>query len=122
MKKSIRYLYTFVLLISCSLVFTLQGQAQGTLSGTVTDSESGGVLIGVNILLIGEDMGVATDENGEFEFTNVSSGTYTLSARYIGYNTYEQQVSISDGEETVVNIGLNESTLQPGDVVVTAFG
>ncbi|HKL14063.1 MAG TPA: SusC/RagA family TonB-linked outer membrane protein [Balneolaceae bacterium] len=122
MKKSIRYLYTFVLLISCSLVFTLQGHAQGTLSGTVTDSESGEVLIGVNILLIGEDMGVATDENGEFEFTNVSSGTYTLSARYIGYNTYEQQVSISDGEETVVNIGLNESTLELGDVVVTAFG
>jgi TonB-linked SusC/RagA family outer membrane protein len=122
MKKSIRYLYTFVLLFSCSLALTLQGHAQGTLSGTVTDSNTNELLIGVNILIDELELGMATDANGEFEFTNVPAGTYTLEARYIGYDSFVQQVSISDGEETVANISMIESTLELDDVVVTAFG
>lgn len=99
-----------------------QGYSQGSLTGSVTDSNTNELLIGVNIVINELELGMATNARGEFEFNDVPTGTYTLEARYIGYDTYEQQVSIADGEETVVNISMIESTLELDDVVVTAFG
>ncbi|WP_340106896.1 SusC/RagA family TonB-linked outer membrane protein [Rhodohalobacter sp. 8-1] len=122
MKKSIRLCYLSILLCTCTLMIATQGYTQGSLSGTVTDSNTNEQLVGVNIVINDLNLGMATDANGEFEFTGVPAGTYTLEARYIGYDRYEQQISIADGEETVVNISMIESTLELDDVVVTAFG
>ncbi len=122
MKKSIRYCYFILLLCIGSLVISLQGFAQGSLSGTVSDSETNELLVGVNVVIPELNLGVATDPNGEYEFSDVPAGEYTLEARYIGYNLYQQDITVTDGEETVVDIELNESTLELDDVVVTAFG
>lgn len=104
------------------LLMAVQGVAQGSLTGTVTDSDTGDLLIGVNVVITDLNMGMATGTDGEFEFTDVPAGSYTIEARYIGYNTYQEQITINDGQETVLNIELTESTLELGDVVVTAFG
>ncbi len=101
---------------------TVQGVAQGSLTGTVTDSDTGDLLIGVNVVITDLNLGMATDTEGTFEFTDVPAGDYAIEARYIGYNTYQDQITINDGQETVLNIALTESTLELGDVVVTAFG
>ncbi len=104
------------------LLMTVQGVAQGSLTGTVTDSDTGDLLIGVNVVITDLNLGMATDTEGTFEFTDVPAGDYAIEARYIGYNTYQDQITINDGQETVLNIALTESTLELGDVVVTAFG
>ena len=122
MKKSIRYLYIFVFLFSCSLAIALQGHAQGTLSGTVTDSETGEILIGVNILILDEGMGVATDDNGEYEITGIPEGNYQVEARYIGYNSQTEDITIGDGQELVLDFELVMSTSQLDELVVTSFG
>lgn len=122
MKKSIRYLSIFVFLFSCSLALSLQGHAQGTLSGTVTDSETGEVLIGVNILVLDEELGVATDENGDYEITDIPAGDYQIEARYIGYDSQIEDVTIEDGEEIELNFELVMSTSQLDELVVTSFG
>jgi outer membrane receptor protein involved in Fe transport len=122
MKKSIRYLFIFVFLFSCSLALSLQGHAQGTLSGTVTDSETGEVLIGVNILVLNEGLGVATEGDGDYEITNIPAGNYQIEARYIGYNSVVRDVTIENGVETVLNFELVISTSQLNELVVTSFG
>ncbi len=120
--KQIRTIFMSLLCCVSGLLMAVQGVAQGALTGTVTDSDTGDLLIGVNVVITDLNLGMATGTDGTFEFTDVPAGDYTLEARYIGYNTYREQITINDGRETVLNIELTESTLELGDVVVTAFG
>src|SRR5699024_9911474 len=59
---------------------------QETITGTVTDAQSGETLPGVNILVKGTSTGASTDEDGNFELT-VESLQDTLVVSYIGYQT-----------------------------------
>lgn len=115
--------FKFVPLLSMFMFcFAAQSLAQGSVSGTVTDRNTGETLIGVNILINELNIGVATDADGNFEIDNVATGTYELVARYVGYNTLRENVTISDGEETVVNLEMTVSTAMLDEAVVTAFG
>ena len=121
MKQLIQF--KFVSLLSIFVCcFSMQSFAQGSISGTVSDQESGETLIGVNILIDELNLGVATDAEGNFEFDNVPAGTYQVEARYVGYNTVRDQVTVQDGQETVLNFEMAVSTAELGEAVVTAFG
>jgi len=122
MKKQLLQ-FKFVSLLSIFVFcFAAQALAQGSLSGTVTDQESGETLIGVNILIDELNLGDATDAEGYFEFNNVPAGTYELEARYVGYVTVSETVTIQDGQETVLNIEMAVSTAELDEAIVTAFG
>ena len=94
--------------------------AQNTIKGVVQDLDSKETLIGANIVLIDntkskQDMGAATNINGEFEFKNLKSLSYTLNISYIGYET--KTLPISFDEESVVNLTIQ---LNP-DVVLNVI-
>ncbi|MFO7847252.1 MAG: SusC/RagA family TonB-linked outer membrane protein [Balneolaceae bacterium] len=93
----------------------------GSVTGQVTDAESGEALPGVNVLIEQSQQGAATDIDGEFEITNVEPGTYTVSASYIGYERFETSVEVGESE-AVVDIELTASMSALDDVIVTAFG
>ncbi|MBK7630476.1 MAG: carboxypeptidase-like regulatory domain-containing protein [Ignavibacteriales bacterium] len=61
----------------------------GTLKGKVVDKEYGEPLIGANVLVIGTNLGAASDIDGNYEIKNISPGTYLLRVSYIGYKTIE---------------------------------
>ena len=93
----------------------------GNLSGTVTDQGSGETLPGVNIFIPELKQGTATDAQGEFVIEDIEYGTYTVRATYVGYDTFEQEVTI-DQESTTMDIALSSEMQQLEDVVVTAYG
>lgn len=95
---------------------------QGSVTGTVTDADTGVPLVGVNIVITGMGVGTATDANGNYEIGNIPEGEHELVARYIGYTTWTQTIEVTDDEETVVNIDLAVSTRELNEVVVTALG
>ena len=63
------------------------------LSGAVVD-ESGGSLPGVEVNVTqtgtGQTRFVVTGERGEYVFTNLPVGPYTLTAKLSGFRTFEQ--------------------------------
>jgi len=89
------------------------------ISGTVTDATSGGPLPGANIIVVGTDVGSATNTDGLFSLT-LSPGNYTLSATVIGYKTETSSVSlISQG--IILNFSLEvEAIYLEDDIIVTA--
>lgn len=93
----------------------------GSLSGTVTDNDTGDELPGVNVLIQQLQRGVATGVDGEFEITGIPSGTYTLVVTFIGYERYQTDIQVEDSE-VVIDIELTPSLSALDDVVVTAFG
>ncbi len=116
MFKKLLTLITMVLLMSQVAI-----AQSGSVTGQVTDAESGEALPGVNVLIEQSQQGAATDIDGEFEITNVEPGTYTVSASYIGYERFETSVEVGESE-AVVDIELTASMSALDDVIVTAFG
>ncbi len=75
----------------CSLIvlilFTQLASAgtTGKISGQVTDKETGQPLPGTNVLVVGTQLGAATDLDGNFTILHVPPGLYDLQASMIGY-------------------------------------
>jgi iron complex outermembrane recepter protein len=86
--------------LSILLIFA-QG---GTITGTVKDP-SGNGLAGASITVQGQTRGASTNSEGRFTL-NISAGTYTLNASYIGFLTQQQTVTVGAGETATADIVL----------------
>lgn len=107
---------TILILIVIALGMAFSANSQ-SVSGTVTDAETGEPLIGVNILLQGTDSGTTTNINGEYTL-NVSSLEGSLLFRYIGYKSKEVPI---DGNETI-DVELESDIIMGEEFVVVAYG
>lgn len=90
---------------------------QDTVTGIVTDAESGEPLPGVNISVEGTVSGTATGLDGDFELM-VSDLQQVLVVSYIGYITQRVQLEGRDD----LNIQLDPDITGLDELVVTAFG
>ena len=85
------------------------------ITGVVTD-QTGETVIGANVSVKGTSIGTITNIDGEFSL-DVPSGAI-LQISYIGYVAQEAQV----GNQSVLNIVLNEDTQALDEVVVVGYG
>src|SRR5699024_64181 len=90
---------------------------QETITGTITDAQSGETLPGVNILVKGTTTGTSTDTDGSFEL-EVPSLQDTLVVTYVGYQ--RQEVPING--ETEINIQLTPEAILGEEMVVVGYG
>jgi len=98
------------------LVFVLYAWAQDrTVSGKVTDAETGEALPGVNVLLKSSGQGVVTDIDGNYKISVPSDGG-TLVFTFIGMKRIEKAI----GSQSVVDIQMSSDIQQLTEVVVTA--
>ena len=90
----------------------------GAVSGQVTD-EHGAPLRDAVVAIAELGISSATGSDGRFRFATVPSGTYTISARRLGYTTASASIVIST-EAVVVALILHEGALHIEPVHVTA--
>ncbi|WP_170864408.1 SusC/RagA family TonB-linked outer membrane protein [Fodinibius roseus] len=90
---------------------------QETITGQVTDGQTGETLPGVNILVKGTNIGASTNTEGEFSL-DVPSLTDTLVVSFIGYETREVPV---DGR-TNLEISLLPEAVTGDELVVVGYG
>lgn len=90
---------------------------QYSIKGKVIDEKNNEPLLGVNIILEESKIGAATNNNGEFEFSNLPAGNYKLKFSYIGHKTVIQTVTVPQSGLLVVQ--LKEGTVDLQEVVVT---
>ncbi|WP_185958214.1 SusC/RagA family TonB-linked outer membrane protein [Fodinibius sediminis] len=88
-----------------------------TVSGVVTDSQTGEVLPGVNISVQGTSAGTSTGADGKYSIT-VPSKTDTLLFSFVGFQT--QTVPIN--ERTSINVELVTEAIVGEDIVVVGYG
>lgn len=88
-----------------------------SVSGTVTDAETGESLPGVNVTAVGTDVGTSTDQQGEYSLA-VPERADSLAFSFVGY----QRAVRAIGNRTEINVRLQPSVEQLEDVVVTALG
>ncbi len=95
--------------------------AQATIEGTVTEGRTGEPMPGVNVIIQGTTIGASTNADGEYTIDNVDPGTYILEARFIGFASSTQEVTVND-ETIEVNFVLRQSSINLNEVVVTGAG
>ncbi len=104
------------LFLGCLFLIGTQAIAQDrTVTGKVT-AEDGSVLPGVNISVKGTTRGTTT--NGEGTYQIAASSTATLVYSFIGF----QNMEITVGSQSTINVSLKTDVNQLNEVVVTALG
>ena len=94
----------------------------GSIEGQVTDAATGETIPGANIFLLELERGDVSDPDGNYLIEDIPVGSYTLTASYVGFATFQQTVQVRDGSATVLNIELEPGSESLDEVVVTAFG
>lgn len=106
-----------ILPLLCIIIFSANlvlGQEK-TVTGKVTD-ENGEPLIGVTIVKQGTSDGTTSDLDGNFVIQATTDDILVFS--FVGYET--QTITVSN--QSAITVQLQTSTVQLGEVVVTAFG
>ncbi|NJB87250.1 iron complex outermembrane receptor protein [Lewinella marina] len=103
----------FLMAFLCGASFLV---AQTTVTGTITDQETGDPLIGASILAVGTSTGTITDFDGNYTL-NVPAGVNELQYSYTGYATVNEAIN----GRTTIDLALQAGELL-SEVVVVGYG
>ncbi len=106
----------FPLFLFSFLLSAASGQV--TVSGKVTDHK-GRPVAGASISLKDTYDGATSDSSGLFRFKTTEKGELTLTVTNIGYNSFEQKISL-DKEPVALNVVLKEQLNELKAVTITA--
>ncbi len=105
--------FSFTILASLLIVGSVY--AQNSISGTVIDAESGAPLPGATVIVSGTFTGAATNSNGVYTISDLSSGEYTIEVSFIGYESVLESIMIQDADVTY------DFALQPSSQALEAL-
>lgn len=103
----------FIILLTSFFAFS---QEKYTISGTVTDNKNKETLIGVSIYFVETKASTTTNEYGFYSMT-LPEGKHTLLITNLGYQTTEQEISLTQNLKS--NFSLTENFQQLDEVVIT---
>ncbi len=109
-----------LLILPFFFLFTLRANAHnGSINGQIIEIGSGLELAGATVRLDPGGVYANTNTLGFFSFTNLASGTYSLTINYIGFETKTlADVNVRDSETTTIRIDLNPVPISLHDVEV----
>jgi len=96
---------------------TLAFGQKSTISGTISDAESGEAMIAAVVVVKDQGMGAATNDYGFFSIT-LPNGSYVLEFTYIGYQTIQKEVLLID--DISINVELSENSDLLKEAVINA--
>ncbi|GAB4045988.1 TonB-dependent receptor [Spirosoma litoris] len=95
-------------------------QTKGVIRGKIVDDQ-GGALPGASVRIKGTTQGTVTNLTGDYTLSDITPGTINLEVFYMGFQPYDQPVSVTTGETTVHNITLASTTTMLKGVTVTGI-
>ncbi len=105
-----------IFLVSQNIIL---GGTKGIVAGRVTDAISGEALPFVNVIIMGINLGAATDIDGYYSILNITPGIYTINSSAIGFNSVSiREIKVSIDLTTIVDFQLTETSVELGEEVV----
>jgi TonB-linked SusC/RagA family outer membrane protein len=106
-----------------SLLFASPGLAQqqeaGSLTGRITDRNSGAGLPDARVYVVGTTLETNTNENGEYRLMNLRAGRIQVGVLRIGYRAVSDTITIVAGRPATKDFVLAQTMTTLQDVVVT---
>lgn len=115
--------YTLIcLLLLLPLYFYSQPNAGASITGVVLDKDTKQPVIGALVSIVGKQIGTATDSLGVFTIKNISTGTYLVEIRAIGYEVKTiTDINVLTQKATKLIIEIQEIPGVLDEVQVVAF-
>lgn len=108
----------FIASLAAFLVASVADAAE--IEGRVLDRSSATFLEGAVVVIEETGQQVITGRGGNFRFSQISPGEYTLTARFIGFPQARQSVTVTDGDPVQTTISLSDpDIIQLEDFVVS---
>ena len=109
---------TQLIILLCLAVSSVNAQT-GKITGKVINANTGQSLGGASLKLINKNISKAADLNGQFSFTKLEAGIYSISCTYTGFQEkIVDEIIVKDNENTDINISLENKI--SGEVIVTS--
>jgi acid phosphatase len=80
------------------------GPTPGTISGKVTNISTGGAVSGATVSFSGGS--TTTDNGGNYSFSNVTPGTYSMTASHTGFFAVTNSITLSSGATAILNFAM----------------
>lgn len=103
------------MLLALTSIYTY---SQNTLSGNVSEAETGEPLEQVSVYIPQLENGTVTDQNGNYSLKNLPEGNYKLVISYIGFETYSTSVEINS-ENNQFDYQMVPSAIEMDEVVLS---
>ncbi len=111
-----------ILVVLAGIPSSLLGQGRGTVDGTTVDATTGQPIAGVQVVIVGTQLGTLSSAEGRFQIGAVPEGQHTVRAVLMGYQADDQVVRVQSGSTTTVTFSLTQTAVQIEGLVVTALG
>jgi len=122
---------SYILLLILFILPLVSGTAfaqTGSITGKVTDEQTGEALVGAAVVMQQLDLqageksaqiGVIAKSNGEFTLSNIKPGQYLLKVKYIGYKDFAKKITVAAGETQTISPSLIQDVIGLDEIVVT---
>jgi TonB-linked SusC/RagA family outer membrane protein len=97
----------------------LSAQQTGIVRGVVVDATTSRAMQGVQMFIVGTQIGSLTDAAGRYAIPNVPAGPQTVRAQVIGYATADDVVTVTAGQVTTANFRLESTAIELREIVAT---
>lgn len=97
----------FYLIIALISYFFCASAQTVSIKGKVYDMATNSTLPGAIVQLDDTGKQTVTDANGNFQFTGVDPGSYTIKIRFIGFDEMQKTITVSADKTTTINIPLS---------------
>jgi TonB-linked SusC/RagA family outer membrane protein len=108
-------------LLAAGVPAGIAAQQTGQIAGRVRHADSAEPLPSVQVYVQGTNRGALSTAEGNFIILQVPAGTHTLIAERIGFVAVRQEVTVTAGGNTVVELTLAPTRLQLQEIVVTGL-
>jgi len=114
------YSKKYVLLCAFLMISVMAFAQTGGIKGKVVD-ENNQPLPGAAVSVDGTTVGSSTDVNGGYVITHLKPGTYTLTAKFLGYVALKKTVTV-DASVVTLDFAIQPQNTSLNEVVVIGYG
>lgn len=106
-----------ILLVLQSIAISINAQDKYTISGKITDAETGEDLFGASIYIEGTNLGTTANTYGFYSLT-ITEGTYKVTTSYIGFENVYHEINLD--KDISLNIKLKPMGTVLSEVVISS--
>ncbi len=112
--------HTFLIFIFITIVSdNILAQQKGAIYGKVSEVLTNQPVIGANVILLGTNLGAATNINGEFKIENIPFDTYRLKVSAVGFTPVTKtDIVVASVKPVQVDFELKQTVIQLEGVTV----
>ena len=107
-----------LLFIAAAILLPFMATAQFSISGKISEKNSGSALIGASISLENTYSSTRSDVSGDYTLKNLKPGNYLVKVSFLGYQAFERSVNLNGNIS--LNIELIRNSLIADEVLVRA--